>query len=215
MKPIALVIAAGVALTIVPAAAPAKMKSSAIAAGPQIVRGTVISYAPGALTVKSRHGKTVPIALAPDTQAATVTVIPIDAVKPGSYIGTAAEAGKDGTLRALEVHVFPEAMRGTGDGHRAWDLTKKSSMTNGNVATVADKGQAKGKAKGRLLTVDYQGGTKQVLVPETVPIVAFAPAQMSQLAPGVPVFVIVQPLPGGKLGANRVTLGTNGVAPPM
>ena len=208
-------LAAAAALVLAPAVADAKMSSSAVAAGPQIVRGTVVSYAPGALVVKSREGKTVPIALAPDTQAATVTVIPIDAIKPGSYIGTAAEAGKDGTLRALEVHVFPEAMRGTGDGHRAWDLTKKSSMTNGNVSTVAQSGTAKSKAKGRLLTVDYQGGTQQVLVPETVPIVAFAPAQMSQLAPGVPVFVIVAPLPGGKLGANRVTLGTNGVAPPM
>jgi hypothetical protein len=202
-------------LALAPVAATAALKSSAMASGPSIVRGTVISYAGPALVVKDRSGKAVSITLTPDAQAATVTIIPIDAIKPGSYIGTAAEAGKDGVLRALEVHVFPEALRGTGDGHRAWDLTKKSSMTNGNVSTVAEQGKAKAKAKGRLLTVDYQGGTQQVLVPETVPIVAFAPAQLSQLAPGVPVFVIVQPMPGDKLVANRVTLGTNGVAPPM
>ncbi len=212
MRPAAI---AALLLALSPVAAIAGLKSSTMAAGPQIVRGTVVNFAPPLLVVKGRDGKPVTITMAPDSQAATVTVIPIEAIKPGSYIGTAAEPGKDGVLRALEVHVFPEAMRGTGDGHRAWDLTKKSSMTNGNVATVADNGTAKGKAKGRLLTVDYQGGTQQVLVPESVPIVAFAPAQMSQLAPGVPVFVIVQPLPGGKLATNRVTLGSNGVAPPM
>lgn len=206
---------AAVLLALSPIAASAALKSSAVASGPSIIRGTVVSYTAPALVLKSREGKTVTITLAPDTQAATVTVIPIDAIKPGSYIGTAAEPGKDGVLRALEVHVFPEAMRGTGDGHRDWNLTKKSSMTNGNVATVTDQGKAKAKARGRLLTVDYQGGTKQVLVPDNVPIVAFAPAQMSQLAPGVPVFVIAMPVAGGKLAANRVTLGTNGVAPPM
>ncbi len=208
-------LAAAMLLALTPVAASAALKSSAMASGPMIIRGTVISYAAPALVVKDRGGKAVTITLTPDAQAATVTIIPIDAIKPGSYIGTAAEAGKDGVLRALEVHVFPEAMRGTGDGHRAWDLTKKSSMTNGNVGAVSEQGKAKAKAKGRLLTVDYQGGTQQVLVPETVPIVAFAPAQLGQLAPGVPVFVIVQPMPGDKLVANRVTLGTNGVAPPM
>ncbi len=206
---------AAVMLAFTPLAAHAAMKSSKVLEGPQILRGTVISYAGQSLVIKQRDGKPVTVTLAPDSQAATVTVIPIDAIKPGSYIGTAAEPGKDGVLRALEVHVFPEAMRGTGDGHRAWNLSKTSSMTNGNVSTVADQGKATTKAKGRLLTVDYQGGTKQVLVPETVPIVAFAPAQLSQLAPGVPVFIIGQAMAGGAIFTNRVTLGTNGVAPPM
>ncbi len=209
------VIFAAALLALSPVAANAAMKSSAIAAGPLIVRGTVISYAGTALVVKSREGKTVNVLLAPDAVAATVTIIPLDAIKPGSYIGTAAETGKNGVLRALEVHVFPESMRGTGDGHRGWDLTKKSSMTNGNVSTVAEQGKAKTKAKGRLLTVDYQGGTKQVLVPETVPIVAFAPAMLAQLKPGVPVFLIGQTMPGGVIATKQVTLGTNGVAPPM
>ncbi len=202
-------------LALFPVAATAALKSATMATAPMILRGKVVSYVAPDLVIKGRDGKAVTLQLAPDAQASTVTIIPIDAIKPGSYIGTAAETGKDGVLRALEVHVFPEAMRGTGDGHYGWNLTKTSSMTNGNVSTVAEQGKARAKARGRLLTVDYQGGTKQVLVPASVPIVAFAPAQLSQLAPGVPVFVIGQPMPGGKLVAKRVTLGTNGVAPPM
>lgn len=207
--------AATLALAVAAAPAAAKLSQSAMATGPQMLRGKVVSYAGQTLVMKSRSGKLTTVLLAPDTQAAMVSVIPIEAIKPNSYIGTAAEPGKNGVLTALEVHVFPEAMRGTGDGHRPWNLSKKSSMTNGNVATVTESGKARAKAKGRLLTVDYKGGTQQVFVPPTVPIVAFAPAQLSQLATGVPVFVIGMATPDGKIAANYVTLGTNGVAPPM
>jgi hypothetical protein len=85
-------------------------------------------------------------------------------------------------------------------------------MTNGNVSTVAG---GSGAVKGRMLTVDYQGGSKQIYVPETVPVVAFAPAQLADIKPGVKVFVIGKDLGGGKVGANRITLGSNGAAPPM
>jgi hypothetical protein len=180
--------------------AAAKMSTASVAEAPVFVRGTVTAVALPAVTVKSRSGETVTVLLAQDAQAATTNVIGLDAIKQGSYIGTAAEPDAKGRLTALEVHVFPEAMRGTGDGHRAWTLTPKSSMTNGNVSTVAG---GSGGVKGRLLTVDYQGGTKQIYVPDSVPVVAFAPAQLSDIKPGV------------KVGANRITLGSNGAAPPM
>lgn len=188
----------------------AKMSTASIADAPVFVRGTVTAVALPTVTVKSRNGETVTVLLAPDSQAATTNVIGLDAIKPGSYIGTAAEQRK-GVLTALEVHVFPEAMRGTGDGHRAWTLTKKSSMTNGNVSTVGGDGSV----KGRTLTVDYQGGTKQVYVPASVPVVTFAPAALTDLKPGLKVFVIGKDLGQGKVGANRITLGSNGAAPPM
>ena len=199
------------------APAHAKLAAAASMSAPErsFIRGKVVSWAAPVLTVKTREGKTVAVMLAPDSQAATVQTVTLDDIKPNSYIGTSAEPGRDGTLRALEVHVFPEAMRGTGDGHYGWTLTRKSSMTNGNVSAVDTAGKVATRGKGRVLTVDYKGGTQQVLVPANVPIVQFAPAQLGQLAPGVPVFVIAQAGPDGKLTANRVTLGTNGVAPPM
>ncbi len=202
-------------VTVAPAHAKLASAASMSASDRTFVRGKVVAYSAPMLTVKTREGPVVTVVLAADAQAATVNRITLEDIKPGSYIGTSAEPAKDGTLKAIEVHVFPEAMRGTGDGHYGWTLTKKSSMTNGNVSTVAEGGKAKAKAKGRLLTVDYKGGTQQVYVPPSVPIVAFAPATLSQLAPGVPVFVIAMPTPDGKLAASRITLGTNGVAPPM
>ncbi len=190
--------------------AAAKMSTASIAETPVFVRGTVTAVALPAVTVKSRTGETITLLLAPDSLVATTNVIGLDAIKPGSYIGTAAEPRK-GVLTALEVHVFPESMRGTGDGHRAWTLTRKSSMTNGNVSTVGGEGSV----KGRTLTVDYQGGTQQVYVPASVPVVTFAPAALADIKPGVKLFVIGKDLGAGKVGANRVTLGTNGAAPPM
>ncbi len=179
-------------------------------AAPVFVRGTIVAAEPASLTVKATDGATVTVALAPGFKVAALTRIGLDAIQPNSFIGTAAKPGKGGVLEATEVHVFPESMRGLGEGHRAWDQGPTSSMTNGNVAKV---GTIKHHA-GRTLTVDYKGGTQEIVVPANVPIVAFAEGTPAQLLPGAHVFVITMKT-DGKLAANQVAVGLGGVIPPM
>lgn len=198
------------------AAAAALFATGAVAdlmkpAGPVFVRGTIVAAEPAALTVKAADGATVVVALAPGFKVAALTTIGIDAIKPNSFIGTAAKPGKGGVLEATEVHVFAEAMRGFGEGHRAWDQGPTSSMTNGTVAKV---GTIKHHA-GRTLTVDYKGGTQEIVVPANVPIVAFAEGTPAQLVAGAHVFVITQRTAEGRLAANQVAVGVGGVVPPM
>ncbi len=180
-------------------------------AAPILVRGTIVSVDPALLTVKAADGAMVPIVLAPGTKVAAISKIALDAVQPNSFIGTTAKPGKGGVLEATEVHVFPEAMRGLGEGHYAWDTGPTSTMTNGNVGKV---GTIKHHA-GRTLTVDYKGGTQEVVVPANVPIVALAEGSPAQLVPGAHVFTRVMRGPDGKLATNQVAVGIGGVVPPM
>ncbi len=181
------------------------------AAAPVLVRGTIVSLDGMMLRLTARDGSARTVVLAPATNVATTSVIGIDAIKANSFIGTAAEPGKDGSLRATEVHVFPEAMRGLGEGHRPWDLSKTSSMTNGNVRTVGKPRHG----KGRELIVDYQGGQQTVVVPLSVPIVAFAAGSLVDLKPGARVFAVTRAGADGALATNQLVVGANGSTPPM
>ncbi len=200
-------------------AASAQMMGAKPAAAPPVgVRGTVTSVAGTADTgmkvgVTGKNGKPVVLLLAPKSSFVSSTVISIDAIKPNSFIGTAAEPGPNGTLVATEVHVFPESMRGVGEGHRPWDTSATSSMTNGNVDDVTEGGLTK--KNGRTLTVNYKGGKQSVYVPVTVPIVAFAPATAAVLVKGAKVFTFAQKMPDGALASNSLVVGVNGSAPPM
>ena len=182
------------------------------APAPALVRGEVVSLTGQVLVLKTKAGTSQTVGLAPQTGVATSSIIAMDAIKPNSFIGTAAEPGKDGKLTALEVHVFPEAMRGAGEGHRAWDSSPTSSMTNGNVRTVGKVKHGKG---ARELLVDYQGGQQTVIVPKNVPIVAFAPGTMADVKPGAHVFAVAQKNPDGSVVTNRLVVGANGSTPPM
>ena len=119
-------------------------------------------------------------------------------IKPGSFVGTAATTGTDGKLTATEVLVFPEAARGTGEGHYAWDLGPNSSMTNANVDSVVQG------TSGRDLKLSYKGGNNSVTVPENVPVVTFAPAARTDLTAGKKVFVVASPVNGTQFVAQRV-----------
>jgi hypothetical protein len=127
----------------------------------------------------------------------------------GKYIGTTTVGERNGALVALEVHIFPENMRGTGEGHYGWDLRPNSMMTNANVAEVTHMG------KDPVLTVQYKGGEKKVLVPENAVIVAFTPADRGELKPGAKIFAVAQRQPDGTLTAARVNVGLKGQTPPM
>ena len=130
-------------------------------------------------------------------------------IKPGTFIGTATLPGETDTMKALEVVVFPEKMRGVGEGHYPWDLQPKSSMTNANV-THAVQG-----VDGQTVTLAYKGGEKSVAISATTPIVTIVEAGKDDLKPGAQVFIVTPSDSGGKLAKGFVAVGKDGAAPPM
>jgi len=185
--------------------------SAAFAQAPQLarVRGAIERVDGNTLMVKSRDGGEVAIALAPNVTVNGVVPASLADITAGSYIGVTSMLRPDGTLIALEIHVFPEAMRGVGEGHRPWDLKPDSTMTNATVADVVAE------AKDRVLTLRYKEGEKKVFVPEGIPIVTYVPADRGALKPGAHVFVVATRGADGGLSAPRVSVGLNGLVPPM
>ena len=182
----------------------------ALAQAPARIRGTIQSFDNLNLTVKSRTGETVTIRMAEKFAVAGVAPASLADVTTGKFIGTATLGQKDGALVALEVLIFPEAMRGANEGHYPWDLRPESLMTNATVADVAS-----GSTEGRVLTLKYKDGEKKVYVPEGVPIVTFVAAEPSELKPGAHIFCVAQRRADGTLTAARVNVGLNGLVPPM
>jgi len=172
------------------------------------LRGTIEKIDPTSMVIKERNGETMTLAIADDLRVAEVMPVDPKAIQSGTYVGTAAIAGADGKLSALEVLVFPEAMRGTGEGHSQWDLQPGSTMTNATVSEVVPG------AKGREMTLRYKDGEKTIIVPEGIPVVTLKPADRSLLVPGAKVLVSAQ-VRNGTPTALRVTAGRNGFAPPM
>ncbi|AKS05530.1 DUF5666 domain-containing protein [Pseudomonas trivialis] len=172
------------------------------------VRGAITAMDGDTMQVKVNSGEDVTVHLTAATQVRAVTLAKIDEIKPGSYIGSAAMPNADGTLTALEVHVFPPAMAGTGDGHRAFDLKEGSSMTNGTVGDLVV-------SNGRTLTVKYKGGEKKIVVPEGVPIVNLEPGDRSLLKAGVKVVLFAAQGADGTITAQAISAGKDGVTPPM
>ncbi|AXV18267.1 hypothetical protein CYG48_21210 (plasmid) [Neorhizobium sp. SOG26] len=175
---------------------------------PTNVRGSVISYAGSTLKVKTREGKTVDVALADDWKLAGVASAKVTDIKPGDFVGIASLPKAGGGDGALEVLIFPPAMKGTGEGSYGWDLKPKSSMTN---ATVADA--VKG-VDGRTVTVTYHGKEKKIAIPDGTPVVTIAAASKDDLVPGAVVFISAENAASGPV-AHQVVVGKNGVVPPM
>jgi len=172
------------------------------------VRGEITGVSPDVLKVHVNSGENVVINLTQDTKVRAVTLANIEDIKPGSYIGSAAIPQEDGTLKALEVHVFPPELAGSGDGHRPFDLAKGSSMTNASVGDLVV-------SNGRVLTVNYKGGQQKILVPEDVPIVNLVPGDRSLLKVGVKIVTFVTQSADGTLTAQSIAAGKDGVTPPM
>ncbi|KAF2393601.1 MULTISPECIES: DUF5666 domain-containing protein [Pseudomonas] len=172
------------------------------------VRGEITGVSADSLKVHANSGENVVIKLTNDTKVRAVTLANIEDIKPGSYIGSAAIPQDDGTLKALEVHVFPPELAGSGDGHRPFDLAKGSSMTNGSVGDLVV-------SNGRTLTVNYKGGQQKILVPEDVPIVNLMPGDRSLLKVGVKIVTFVTQSADGTLTAQSISAGKDGVTPPM
>ncbi len=176
---------------------------------PVRIRGTVEKIDGTKLTIKANSGQSMNVKLADNYTVMGIAKASLADIAGGKFIGTTTLGERNGALVALEVHIFPENMRGTGEGHYDWDLRPDSKMTNANVANVTSMG------KDRVLTVQYKGGEKKVLVPEKAVIVSFTPTERSALKPGAKVFAVTQRQPDGSLTAARVNVGLKGQVPPM
>ena len=176
---------------------------------PTRVRGAIESIDGDTITVKSRGGEDYKLHMAADLRVVDIVKASLSDVKVGSFIGATTVPGPDGAPKAVEVHIFPEAMRGTGEGSRPYDLKPNSSMTN---ATVAEDVVAN---DGHTLMVKYKGGEKKVDVSPDTPVVTFMPGQKSDLKAGAQVIAFMKQLPDGSFETNRVSVGRDGLTPPM
>jgi hypothetical protein len=173
------------------------------------VRGTIERVDGGAYIVKARDGTTLKLTLGPNAGVAASVKSALSDIKAGSFIGVAALPLPDGSQRALEVHIFHESMRGTGEGHRPWDLQPKSTMTNATVEKISAT------TDGRSITLKYKDGEKKVIVPSGTVIVTYLPGSVSELKPGAAIFVpAAAKQPDGSLQAQRVMVGRD-IAPPQ
>jgi hypothetical protein len=172
------------------------------------IRASIDSINGDVLALTTRQGEKLSLTIKADARIVAIVPIALDAIKSGSYVGSAAMGQPDGTLRALEVHVFPEAMRGTGDGHRPFDLQPGSTMTNGTVGEVLG-------TAGRTLKVSYGGGEKTVVVPPETPVVTYEPGTRALLVKGAHLIATATRGTDGTLTADRLSVGKNGLVPPM
>jgi hypothetical protein len=176
---------------------------------PTRVRGTIERVDGDVLSVKSRSGEDVKLRMTGDMRLVGIIKISLADIKLGSFIGTTTVPGPDGRNNAVEVHVFPEDMRGTGEGTRPYDLRPNSTMTNATVAeTVAGN-------DGQNLMIKYKDGEKKVVVGPDTPVVTYVAADKSELKPGAKIIAFVKQLPDGSFETNRISVGRDGLTPPM
>jgi hypothetical protein len=177
---------------------------------PVRVRGTVVSLEGTKLVVHPKTGDDITVTLNDNYGAVAVVKASMADIKEGTFIGTATVTQPDSSLKSVEVVVFPDKMRGTGEGHYPWDLDGKSMMTNATVSNAV-KG-----VDGQTITVAYKGGEKKIDVPANVPVVTLVPgSDKADIKPGVIVFVPTQKQEDGTLHGGAVLFGKDGQTPPM
>ena len=186
----------------------AQAQQPAPAAPPVRVRGTIDTLTDSAITIVKKDGTKQVVALPPTYSVNALVKAGLGDIKQGVFIGTTARPSKDGSLHATEVHIFPEAMRGAGEGHYPWDTEADATMTNASVADMVTA------VDGSTLTLKYKTGeTKVTVVPETS-IVSVTPGSKDDLKKGASVFAICQTQPDGSLKTGFLLVG-RGVSPPM
>lgn len=176
---------------------------------PTRLRGSIAAIDGQTATIATREGTQVPVKLADNWGVMLVSPVTMANIKENSFVGIASTKGPDGTLNALEVLVFPEAARGSNEGHYPWDLQPESMMTNATVATVASA------PDGQVLTLKYKDGTQTIKVKPGTPIVTFAPGDKADAKVGAKVFLGATKGADGNLTATRLLVGKDGLAPPM
>jgi len=204
-------------LTMIGATCAVLLASAAVFAQdkPMRVRGTVEQIDGAMMTVKSREGDTLKVKLADEVKVVALVKASLADIKPNSFVGSTAMPQPDGTWKAVEVHIFPEEMRGTGEGDRPYDYKPQSTMTNGTVNSLAKTTMTGTVAneEGTTLTLDYKGGSKKIdVTPQTV-IVSYMPGTREELKPGASIYLPAATRQAdGTLLTARVNVG-RGVAP--
>jgi hypothetical protein len=177
---------------------------------PTRIRGTVEKLDGQNLTVKSRDGQTLTIALAPNFTVRGVVAKTVADIKPGDFVASTSVKGADGKLRAIEVHILPDSLRGVArEGQFPWDLVPDGIMTNATAAEITSAPQ------GQVIKVTYKDGEAEVTIPPGIPIVGYVSGDPGLLKPGAAVFLTAQKKPDGTLTASSVTAEKDGVKPPM
>lgn len=174
------------------------------------LRGTIDQVSDSSLQLTDRKGEKVSVKLNDQTKVLSVSKGSTADIKPDSFIGTAAVPQADGSLKALEVHVFAASLRGSGEGHSPWQSAdgKVDTMTNGTVGKLVN-------ANGRTLTVNYNNQQKTVIVPDGTPIVTLDPGDRSLLKPGAHIVLFSATDDKGERIATRISAGKDGTVPPM
>jgi hypothetical protein len=175
------------------------------------VRGTVEAADGPMITVKSRDGQTTyKVKLTDNAAVRGIVKAAFSDIQANSFIGVTGMPQADGSQKAVEIHIFPEAMRGTGEGFRPWDLVPNSTMTNATVAQMV-KGVA-----GDEITLKYKDGEKKIVVAPDTTIVTYVPGDKSELKPGAKIFIAAaNKKEDGTLEAAAVSVGRDGITPPM
>jgi hypothetical protein len=173
------------------------------------LRGTIEQVEGDLLLIKTREGNEVKLKLAANPGIAAVTKASMADIKSGSYIGIGAMPQPDGSLLAISVHIFSEAMRGLAEGHRPWDLRPNSTMTNATVESVVTG------VNGQTVSLKYKDGEQKIVIPPDLQIVAYVPGEVADLKAGARVFVgAAAKQPDGTLQTQRITVGRD-ANPPM
>jgi hypothetical protein len=176
---------------------------------PVRIRGTIERLDGAVYVVKGRDGAELKVTAADNAQIAGIVKASLSDIKQNSFVGVTAMPQPDGSLNAVEVHIFPEAMRGTGEGHYPWDLQPQSTMTNANVEQIVSA------VDGRTLTLKYKDGEKKITVPPNAPIVTYVPGDKNDIKPGAKVFIVAVKQADGTLQGRAWRVGRDGVTPPM
>ena len=174
------------------------------------VRGTIERIEGPVYVVKNRDGAEVKLTVTDKPLYVAIVKSTMDDIKPGMFVGSTGMPQPDGSQKAIEVHIFPESMRGTGEGHYDWDLKPNAKMTNANVEqTVAG-------TDGPVLTVKYKDGEKKLMVTPETAVVSYVVGSKDDLKPGIKVFVgAAKKQPDGTVQTPRITYGKDGLTPPM
>jgi hypothetical protein len=204
MRKLSLLLIAVAGLVAVPALAQTPPQGTPIR-----IRGTVEKFADHTLTVKSPDGQSRSIILADNVFVAYLVKKSMTDIKSGDFLASTGIRGSDGNIHAIEVRIFPEALRGAGEGQYPWDLKPDSIMTN------ATAGQITSSPDGNVVKVTYKGTESEYTIDPTTPIFAYEQGDTSLLVSGAAVFVIAVKKDDGTLTAARVTVEKNGIKPPM
>jgi hypothetical protein len=198
------------AVVIVFLAVPAALAQAPSAGARVRVAGTVDKLDGDKLTVvDTKGGQPITVVLADNAAVFGVEKRTVADIKPGDFLASGGVKGTDGKIHAVEVRIFPESLRGTGEGQRPWDVKPDGVMTNATVGTVSQS------PEGGVIRVKYKGGESEYTVGPEVPVLAYVVGDRSLLKPGAAIFTVADKKPDGTLTTGRVTAEKNGVKPPM